>query len=110
MLSQPSPTFLTLRGIDWRTITAVLPGDYSTEREPPDLTHSACPVVSLDCPSGPAEILDGGTDGTLAPVVNNAAVADAIRAVLDASLDAQLLRQRVVPCSVERTTACYRGK
>ena len=40
------------------------------------------PVVSTDCPSGPAEVLDHGRYGMLVPVDDAAALADAIRRVL----------------------------
>jgi glycosyltransferase involved in cell wall biosynthesis len=42
-----------------------------------------CPVVSTDCPSGPAEILDHGKYGRLVPVADAASMARAIEAVLD---------------------------
>jgi glycosyltransferase involved in cell wall biosynthesis len=40
------------------------------------------PVVATDCPSGPAEILDGGRFGFLVPVDDHRAMARAILAVL----------------------------
>ena len=42
-----------------------------------------CPTVSTDCPSGPAEILDGGTYGPLVPVGDPPALATAIEQTLD---------------------------
>src|SRR5579864_3498186 len=53
-----------------------------------------CPLVSTDCPSGPAEILDGGAYGALVPVGNDAALAEAILATLDAPQDLERLRAR----------------
>jgi glycosyltransferase involved in cell wall biosynthesis len=38
-----------------------------------------CPVVSTNCPSGPAEILDGGKYGPLVPVGDEDAMAAALR-------------------------------
>jgi len=37
-----------------------------------------CPVVSTDCPSGPAEVLENGHFGPLVPVGDDAALAEAI--------------------------------
>ncbi|MBZ4397150.1 glycosyltransferase [Myxococcus sp. XM-1-1-1] len=43
-----------------------------------------CPVVSTDCPSGPAEVLENGRHGVLVPVEDAPALAQALaRAVLD---------------------------
>ena len=53
-----------------------------------------CPVVSTDCPSGPAEILQGGRYGRLVPMSDPDAMADAIGAVLDDPPDPRLLRER----------------
>ena len=41
-----------------------------------------CPVVATDCPSGPAELLDGGRYGTLVPVADPEALATAVTEVL----------------------------
>lgn len=54
-------------------------------------------IVSTRCPSGPAEILEDGRWGTLVPVGDSAAFADAIVRQLDApppDRDAQLARAR----------------
>lgn len=53
-----------------------------------------CPVVSTACPSGPAEVLDGGRIGPLVPVGEAPALADAIVAQLEAPTPAALLRER----------------
>jgi glycosyltransferase involved in cell wall biosynthesis len=42
----------------------------------------SCPVVSTDCPHGPAEILNDGIYGHLVPIGDAQAMADAIRRVL----------------------------
>jgi glycosyltransferase involved in cell wall biosynthesis len=60
-----------------------------------------CPVVSTDCPSGPAEILDGGKYGPLVPVADDRALATAIVSVLDDPIDPGLLRERVKMFSVD---------
>lgn len=52
------------------------------------------PVVSTDCPSGPAEILEDGRYGPLVHVGDDDALAEAIRNVLDDPIDSDLLRKR----------------
>ncbi len=53
-----------------------------------------CPVVSTDCPSGPAEILEGGKYGSLVPVKDHRALGDAILNILDSTFDRDFLRSR----------------
>lgn len=53
-----------------------------------------CPVVSTDCPSGPAEILDKGRYGRLVPVGDHQALAEGILEVLDSPPSAALLEER----------------
>jgi glycosyltransferase involved in cell wall biosynthesis len=53
-----------------------------------------CPVVSTDCPHGPAEILDGGRYGTLVPVDDLPALTDALARALAAPPDRDALRAR----------------
>ena len=52
------------------------------------------PVVSTDCPSGPAEILENGKYGRLVPVRDAQALADAMRQALAAPHDPAVLKQR----------------
>jgi len=66
-----------------------------------------CPVVSTDCPSGPAEILDQGVYGPLVPVGDDAAMAEAIETVLEASPSGDRLRRRADDFSVEPSTDRY---
>ncbi|MGH8815209.1 MAG: glycosyltransferase, partial [Achromobacter pestifer] len=52
------------------------------------------PVISTDCPHGPAEILDAGRYGLLVPVGDAAALADAVRRLAyDGSIREQLAAQ-----------------
>ncbi|MGQ9367811.1 glycosyltransferase [Azospirillum sp. ST 5-10] len=64
-----------------------------------------CPVVSTDCPGGSAEVLGGGALGPLVPVGDDAALAAAIRTVLDAGADRPALRARAADFSVDRAGA-----
>ncbi len=66
-----------------------------------------CPVVSTDCPSGPAEILDGGAYGTLVPVGDAAAMAHAILATLETAPDRARLRRRAALFSVDAAAERY---
>ncbi|MHC3381178.1 glycosyltransferase [Haloarcula sp. H-GB5] len=53
-----------------------------------------CPVVSTDCPSGPAEILKCGEYGPLVDVDDDEGLAAAIQATLDDSLPSDVLVER----------------
>jgi glycosyltransferase involved in cell wall biosynthesis len=66
-----------------------------------------CPVVSTDCPSGPAEILEGGRYGRLVPVGDEAAMANALGATLDGPPEAATLRQRAQAFSLDRAVDRY---
>lgn len=66
-----------------------------------------CPVVSTDCPTGPAEILEDGRYGRLVPVGDEAALAEAIVATLDHPPEREALRARGREFSVERAAGRY---
>lgn len=66
-----------------------------------------CPVVSTDCPSGPAEILEQGVYGLLAPVGDDAALAQAILSALTTPPKRERLRARAAEFSVEHAADRY---
>ena len=68
---------------------------------------AGCPVVSTECPAGPAEILDDGRFGRLVPVGDVDAMADAIEATLDHPPSPDQLRARAADFSIERTADRY---
>ena len=66
-----------------------------------------CPVVSTDCPSGPAEILDNGRFGLLVPVGDDAAMARAVCTALDSPPDREQLRARAAMFSFDQAIDKY---
>jgi glycosyltransferase involved in cell wall biosynthesis len=66
-----------------------------------------CPVVSTDCPYGPAEALDGGKYGKLVPVGDAAAMTAAIAATLAAPPPVDMLRARGAAFSADRAASAY---
>jgi glycosyltransferase involved in cell wall biosynthesis len=65
------------------------------------------PVVSTDCPSGPAEILENGLYGRLVPVGDVTALAAAIQASLLEPHDHDALRRRAQDFAVPRIAVQY---
>ena len=79
----------------------------------PEAMACGCPVVSADCPSGPAEILENGRWGRLVPVGDTVAMAEAIQATLAAPPDRADLRRRAaafrLDAAVDRYEALLRA-
>ena len=65
------------------------------------------PVVSTDCPSGPAEVLQGGAYGRLVPVGDVEAMAQAILCALRERADARRGVERARMFSAERAVNAY---
>jgi glycosyltransferase involved in cell wall biosynthesis len=65
------------------------------------------PVVSTDCPSGPAEILENGKWGRLIPVGNADALAEAMRASLEDDHDTATLKRRAADFAPEIAAQKY---
>lgn len=65
------------------------------------------PVVSTDCPSGPAEILANGQYGHLVPVGDADALADSIVEMLQNPMPAKVLQQRSQDFSLDCITHQY---
>ncbi len=64
-------------------------------------------VVSADCPSGPAEILENGKYGKLVPAGDADAFAAAVEESLDAPFDPEFLRARAMDFRVSRIADEY---
>jgi glycosyltransferase involved in cell wall biosynthesis len=65
------------------------------------------PVVSTDCKSGPAEILQYGKYGRLVPVGDHKTLAYAILEELDKEHDPEILKQRASDFTVDKIAAQY---
>ena len=65
------------------------------------------PVVSTDCPSGPAEILAGGDYGRLVPVGDPGTMAQAVEATLDAPPDPASLTARAQDFAPDKAARAY---
>ena len=66
-----------------------------------------CPVVSTDCPFGPAEILKNGRWGKLVPTEDPEALAKAMIDTMDTPPQRDALRERASYFSVERAVDRY---
>ncbi len=65
------------------------------------------PVVSTDCPDGPAEILENGRYGQLVPVADPDALAKAIINTLDNPVDCKTLQARAQEFSAKKIASEY---
>jgi glycosyltransferase involved in cell wall biosynthesis len=65
-------------------------------------------VVSTDCESGPAEILENGQYGKLVPVGDIKGISEAIISTLEKPCDSEALRRKAAEFSLERALAEYR--
>lgn len=68
---------------------------------------SGLPVVSTDCPSGPAEILENGRYGRLTPVGDAAALARAMAEALQETPDRDALKRRAADFAPEKAARAY---
>jgi glycosyltransferase involved in cell wall biosynthesis len=65
-------------------------------------------VVSTDCPSGPAEILENGRHGRLVPIGDVEALAAALGEAIDAEPDRDALRARADDFALDQVAVAYR--
>jgi len=66
-----------------------------------------CPIVSTDCPSGPSEILDKGKYGTLVPMGDSQALAQAIHHTLGNPPNRNDLLSRAADFDIEKISRQY---
>jgi glycosyltransferase involved in cell wall biosynthesis len=66
-----------------------------------------CPVVSTDCPSGPAELIDDPRLGRLVPMGDDTALAAAVLETLASTPDRKLLARRAGLYSADRIVSQY---
>jgi len=65
------------------------------------------PIVSTNCPHGPAEILEHGYYGLLVPLGDSDALADAMRAACNCSWKPASLQERALDFSITRQARAY---
>ena len=65
------------------------------------------PVVATDCPGGTREILEDGHLGTLVPVNDDHALAEAILRTLDQPVQANEMARKVEEFTLERAVDTY---
>jgi glycosyltransferase involved in cell wall biosynthesis len=65
-------------------------------------------VVSTDCESGPAEILENGLYGKLVPVGDSKGIAEAILSTLEEPANSEAQQRKTAEFSLEKAVAQYR--
>lgn len=65
------------------------------------------PIVSTDCPSGPAEILEDGKFGALCPVGDMDALAKAMEEALEKPIDPEIQKKRAMDFTVQKICDQY---
>lgn len=65
------------------------------------------PVVAMDCPSGPREVLENGKFGALVPVGDVEALAAAMQKALNEPHDREALKRRAQDFSVDKAAVAY---
>jgi len=68
---------------------------------------AGCTVVSTDCPTGPAEVVQGGKFGYLVPMGDSPAMAAAILAALERPIKHELMQEAIAPFREEAVIARY---
>lgn len=68
-----------------------------------------CTPVATDCPTGPREVLKGGSFGYLIPMSDSNAMAVAIQSALKHPMSSQQLLEAVEPFTEERVVAKHRS-
>ena len=97
----PSPWF---RSADLFVLTSLYEGFGNVIVE---ALECGVPVVSTDCPSGPAEILDHGRIGKLVPIRDQESLSRAMTASYFEEHDRRVLMDRAKDFSIERISVQY---
>ena len=92
-----STTDLFVLSSDWEGLPTVLI----------EALYAGCKIVSTDCPSGPAEILDNGKYGSLVPVGSVESLAREIENSVSRTVEKATVQQRAGDFSIDRISNQY---